>query len=708
MSHALASKSRSGCGCGGGSSAAGSGCSCGGGCGLCQGQDLARPRFFAGQLLTEDDLDLLANYVVEKNRLHNRSFFGEGVVCGLMITCDPCGGGKVTVQSGYALDCCGNDVVVPCPQTLDINALVKRLRIEKTGGVDCGDPCSEEKVKPKTESSDTTDSKDDEHEPPVLPAAEYCLYVRYCEQMTDPVSPYATDDPCGAQACEPTRVREGFRFELRCRTCDEPKPDNLFSRIQECLGNLITAEKTARDTRSLMHYGARLSPALHRLSAQQPAALLGPERLKSVEESLSIVKALPEAPEHWTASHAFDAVDAAERLASHVAASKTITSKERRSLGRFKPIADSVAAATDGLERLSRLATPERLTSLIDDELDREISVATTQRAFLWAKPADAVKKVPPEERELTAAGVILDRKIQSLVAASMARIKANLVDRLESRGTFTDCTLLRDVRAIVLPDDTPGRAGAILDSSASKRLRDALIRYVRECICAALNPPCPPCDDPAVLLACLRIEDCEVVDICNLERTFVLTPVALRYWMPFLRSIGDLLERACCPENRCDEPTKRRNLAEVTAAPPIAEYPRSYLYQRSAFNLANRTVGPSMTFDPARIAAILPSRLSFSPDNARRLAYSAAAVIDIVSLRHGAPVGDLIAPIFSPAVTTPTGVDKTRPPVSPAAPAPVPELGAIRADLDDLKKKLALSDKRNRDLASRLERLGG
>jgi hypothetical protein len=205
-----------------------------------------------------------------------------------------------------------------------------------------------------------------------------------------------------------------------------------------------------------------------------------------------------------------------------------------------------------------------------------------------------------------------------------------------------------------------------------------------------------------------LRIEDCEVVDICNLERTFVLTPVALRYWMPFLRSFGDLLERACCPENRCDKPTKRRDLAEVTAAPPIAEFPRSYLYKRSAFTLASRSVGPSMTFDPARIAAILPSRLSFSPDNARRLAYSAAAVIDIVSLRHGVPVGDLIAPIFSPAVTIPTGVDKPRPPVSPAAPEPVPELGAIRADLDDLKKKLALSDKRNRELASRLARLGG
>jgi hypothetical protein len=97
---ATAGKS-SGCSCGGSCGGKGGG-SCGCDCAGCQGQDFVRPRFFAGQLLTEDDLALLESYVVEKNRLHNRSFFGEGVVCGLMVTCDPCGGGRVAVQSGYA------------------------------------------------------------------------------------------------------------------------------------------------------------------------------------------------------------------------------------------------------------------------------------------------------------------------------------------------------------------------------------------------------------------------------------------------------------------------------------------------------------------------------------------------------------------------------------------------------------------------------
>src|SRR5512143_1662212 len=78
-------------------------CSCGGkGCTNCGGQGYVRPRFFAGQLLTEEDLQSLSDYIVAKNRLHNRHFFGAGVVCGLEVSCHPCGGGTVIVAPGHA------------------------------------------------------------------------------------------------------------------------------------------------------------------------------------------------------------------------------------------------------------------------------------------------------------------------------------------------------------------------------------------------------------------------------------------------------------------------------------------------------------------------------------------------------------------------------------------------------------------------------
>ncbi|TGD76172.1 hypothetical protein E4634_01085 [Mangrovimicrobium sediminis] len=75
---------------------------------------LCRPRFFAGQLLSEQDLNRLDQYIRNKHRLHTRNLHGWGVVNGLLVVCDPCGDVKVT--QGYAVDPCGDDIVV-CEET---------------------------------------------------------------------------------------------------------------------------------------------------------------------------------------------------------------------------------------------------------------------------------------------------------------------------------------------------------------------------------------------------------------------------------------------------------------------------------------------------------------------------------------------------------------------------------------------------------------
>jgi hypothetical protein len=84
---------------------------------------LCRPRFFAGQLLTEQDLNRLDQYIVAKNQLHNRYLVGEGVVCGLEVQCSPCAN-TVSVSAGYAIDTCGNDIIVCSPDTVDICKLI--------------------------------------------------------------------------------------------------------------------------------------------------------------------------------------------------------------------------------------------------------------------------------------------------------------------------------------------------------------------------------------------------------------------------------------------------------------------------------------------------------------------------------------------------------------------------------------------------------
>lgn len=101
-------------------------------CPACGGLEcLCRPRFFAGQLLTEEDLNRLDHYIVAKNRLHNRHLFGTGVVCGLEVVCSPCdpaGNSAVVVRPGYALSPCGNDIVVCGDDVVDICDLINRCR----------------------------------------------------------------------------------------------------------------------------------------------------------------------------------------------------------------------------------------------------------------------------------------------------------------------------------------------------------------------------------------------------------------------------------------------------------------------------------------------------------------------------------------------------------------------------------------------------
>src|SRR5262249_8499121 len=215
------------CGCGGlpaapGGKAASPGRSlggCGGNCpggygGDCQqcgcsstsrASAFVRPRFFGGMLLTEDDLQAITDYNLNKRKLTNRHLFGTGVVCGLDVDCDPCKPGWLTVSPGYALDCCGNDIVVGCPEKLDALALLNDLK--RRNGTDCGEPCDDE------------------------PRRDYYLVVSYAEQPSDPVAPYAQDE-CVVGDCEFSRIREGYCFEL---TCDLPGDEpSLFDRLAKC------------------------------------------------------------------------------------------------------------------------------------------------------------------------------------------------------------------------------------------------------------------------------------------------------------------------------------------------------------------------------------------------------------------------------------------------------------------------------------------
>ena len=98
-------------------------------CPVCGGlKCLCRPRFFPGQLLSDDDLNRLQQYVIDKNKLHNRYLVGWGVACGLEVACSPCDASADTVRAGYALSPCGDDIVLCADQSVDICQLIQRCR----------------------------------------------------------------------------------------------------------------------------------------------------------------------------------------------------------------------------------------------------------------------------------------------------------------------------------------------------------------------------------------------------------------------------------------------------------------------------------------------------------------------------------------------------------------------------------------------------
>ena len=79
---------------------------------------LERPRFGPGMLLQHDDLEKLNTYTRDLSRLLFQSFFGCGVVCGLVVSAKAdCGKLRVNVTSGLALACSGDPVYVPADVT---------------------------------------------------------------------------------------------------------------------------------------------------------------------------------------------------------------------------------------------------------------------------------------------------------------------------------------------------------------------------------------------------------------------------------------------------------------------------------------------------------------------------------------------------------------------------------------------------------------
>jgi len=550
-------------------------CDCGGaGCGVCQATAFSRPRFFAGQLLTEEDLELLTSYVVGKNRLRNRHLFGEGVACGLEVLPHPCGGGQVIVKPGYALDCCGNDLVLKCEQTLDINEMLRKLRLRRRNGYDCGDPCSDDEIRnardPAVADAAGNVSQDK--------ARKYYLYINYCEEPGELVTPYDTGEPCGAASCEPSRIHEGVCFELDCAV-DPPPPPNLVSHIADCLGNLAQARKAISDLKAYRTLSLSVAHAYQHIQDNQPVTF-GESDIAIIEQANQSIQDFAnkiEKGESISESDFRQVLDHFQASASGIArfylvSSEVITDKTNTSLKK------AISMGSAYLKSVQPLVVGN--LEILEEYRDRELAKVMTTRALVWIEPEQIQNKPNDLELQLFARGVSYSDATSRLASTALANQRQWVLDRLEFHPRFVESQLYDDVAGIDITARTPIDPNRFRETTG--KLVSATMRYLIECICKAINPPCPPCEDPRVLLACVEVQECDVTDICNTKRTFLLSPANLRYWLP-VRQLGESLERICCELPDCIEKPE----------PPITGPPS---YQPIYFQ---STIGAASNFRP-------------------------------------------------------------------------------------------------------------
>jgi hypothetical protein len=543
---------------------------CGCGCGGASAWPAAfvRPRFFAGQLLTEDDLSLLVDYMAGKDRLHNRMISGPGVVCGLEVACEPCGGGTVIVRPGHALDCCGNDIVVSCKEKVDVNALVRELRISSLG-VDCGDPCDD---------GDRT----------------YGLYIRYEEMPVDPVAPYATEEPCPTPGCVPSRIQEGYRFVVKCDTTD----DHRYNPVNRLLTTIGSPDKYETVRLHGQQFGFYLNP-MFLAKATEPVPFTEADA-KRYHDALAW---LGDSGTETPASVARTMTEYVRGLASALARYDTHNEAGKEQLGndhQLGNVDDARRALGQAADRLAA-TNPEQVWP--GDPVRRALALSVVAEAKARVVTPD---DNAPLERRLLALGTPISEELQIEFRAQLVRMREWLLGRMDRASGLADCTLRDYVRDTAIPQPLPmsepgsTRRLTITDLDqirvAAGRLSTAVRRFATDAACSTLNPPCSDCTDNDVLLAHLELDGCDVVRVCSATREQVL-PGGSAYgeWLPKLYPLREAAAELCCepipeyttPGNGSVSPTYVAGLFD--------EWPRNDALERMWSLLMQRAPGETL-----------------------------------------------------------------------------------------------------------------
>jgi hypothetical protein len=182
-------------------------------CGL---TSFERPKYFCGHLLTDTDLTLEQRYFREKTKLYHRELDGQGIVSGLRLTCDHSCSGSVLISRGYAIDNCGNDLILAERTSFDVvGRLIEKRLIAQESSPELDTP-----ERPKTECH-----------------FQQCFYITisYQEEEADFAAPLVAGCQPTLSECEATRIRETVQLDvvdkLPREVCTESQ---LKRRLESC------------------------------------------------------------------------------------------------------------------------------------------------------------------------------------------------------------------------------------------------------------------------------------------------------------------------------------------------------------------------------------------------------------------------------------------------------------------------------------------
>ncbi len=166
-------------------------CSCSPATSTSGGAALERTRYFAGQLVTPEDLTQDQTWVRERARRRNRLLWGWGVVCGAAVRPgnDRC---QVIVEPGFIIGPYGDEIMIDEEAAFDVCGVVQ------------ADSCDTLRADPWCDDVRTACS----------PGTRY-LAVRYVETNSRAVrAPSGSCGSCEPDSCEYSRIREGFELCL--------------------------------------------------------------------------------------------------------------------------------------------------------------------------------------------------------------------------------------------------------------------------------------------------------------------------------------------------------------------------------------------------------------------------------------------------------------------------------------------------------------